>query len=58
MYGLSDHLKGIPRTALSAVRHGSSRYSTFTLSRIEHMFVYAKVVASFSWASFRLGSGK
>ena len=28
MYGLSDHLNGIPRTAFSALRQGSSRYST------------------------------
>src|SRR5919204_1526753 len=28
MYGFSDHLNGMPRTALSALRHGSSRYST------------------------------
>jgi hypothetical protein len=28
MYGLSDQANGIPRTRLSAFRHGSSRYST------------------------------
>jgi glyoxylase-like metal-dependent hydrolase (beta-lactamase superfamily II) len=28
MYGLSDHLNGIPRTGFSALRQGSSRYST------------------------------
>jgi glyoxylase-like metal-dependent hydrolase (beta-lactamase superfamily II) len=28
MYGFSDHLNGIPRTAFSALRQGSSRYST------------------------------
>src|SRR5919206_3946381 len=27
MYGLSDHLKAMPFTALSALRQGSSRYS-------------------------------
>ena len=27
MYGLSDHLKPMLRTRLSAVRQGSSRYS-------------------------------
>src|ERR687884_96003 len=27
MYGLSDHLKAIPFTALRALRQGSSRYS-------------------------------
>ncbi len=27
MYGFSDHLKGIPRTELSADLQGSSRYS-------------------------------
>src|SRR3954447_16897630 len=28
MYGLSDHLNAMPCTRLSALRHGSSRYST------------------------------
>src|SRR5919205_737808 len=39
MYGFSDQLKGMPRTALSALRQGSSRYST-RMSRpsIEHTF--------------------
>src|SRR5215212_2799353 len=39
MYGFSDHLKAIPRTALSAVRHGCSRYSVRTAASIEHVFV-------------------
>src|ERR687883_274546 len=30
MYGLSDHLKAMPFTALSALRQGSSRYSART----------------------------
>jgi hypothetical protein len=30
MYGFSDHVNGIPRTAVSAVLQGSSRYSTRT----------------------------
>jgi hypothetical protein len=28
MYGFSDHANGIPFTRLSALRQGSSRYST------------------------------
>ena len=38
MYGLSDHLNGIPRTRFRAVRQGSSRYSALTLASIEHPF--------------------
>jgi len=38
MYGLSDHLNGIPRTWLSADLQGSSRYSARILPSIEHMF--------------------
>src|SRR6266704_409891 len=40
MYGFSDHLNGMPRTALSALRQGSSRYSTLMgeLPSIEQTF--------------------
>ena len=38
MYGLSDQRNGIPRTALSADLHGSSRYSARMPDRIEHTF--------------------
>jgi glyoxylase-like metal-dependent hydrolase (beta-lactamase superfamily II) len=39
MYGFSDHLKGIPRTAFSAERQGSSRYSIRPMHEIvEHVF--------------------
>ena len=38
MYGFSVQSNGMPRTRLSADRHGSSRYSTRMLSIIEHMF--------------------
>ena len=39
MYGLSDQPKGMPRTRLRALRHGSSRYSTRMRASIEHTFV-------------------
>jgi glyoxylase-like metal-dependent hydrolase (beta-lactamase superfamily II) len=45
MYGFSDQLNGIPRTRLSAERHGSSRYSTRTRPSIEHVFVQAELEA-------------
>jgi glyoxylase-like metal-dependent hydrolase (beta-lactamase superfamily II) len=38
MYGLSDHLKAIPRTWLRAERHASSRYSTGMAEILEHTF--------------------
>ena len=38
MYGFSDHLKGIPRTAFNADLHGSSRYSARIPRTIEHTF--------------------
>src|SRR5437773_2238043 len=39
MYGFRDQRKPIPWTRFSAVRQGSSRYSTPTLHSIEHTFV-------------------
>jgi glyoxylase-like metal-dependent hydrolase (beta-lactamase superfamily II) len=42
MYGFSDHPNGIPRTRLSAERHGSSRYSAripLVSDTTEHTFV-------------------
>ena len=38
MYGFSDQWKPMPLTRLSALRHGSSRYSTPTRRSIEHTF--------------------
>src|SRR2546423_6781308 len=38
MYGFSDHLNAIPFTWLSALRQGSSRYSTPIPPIIEHLF--------------------
>src|SRR5512146_2249659 len=40
MYGFSDHRNGIPRTALSALRQGSSRYCARMgkAGSIEHTF--------------------
>src|ERR671929_64496 len=40
MYGFNDHLKGMPFTALSALRQGSSRYSArmAEAGSIEHAF--------------------
>ena len=43
MYGLSDHLNGIPRTAFSADLQGSSRYSA-RIPSIEHMFVRGRTL--------------
>ncbi len=39
MYGFSDHLNDMPRTRLSALRHGSSRYCGCMLVILEHTFV-------------------
>jgi glyoxylase-like metal-dependent hydrolase (beta-lactamase superfamily II) len=39
MYGLSDHLNGMPETRLRALRQASSRYSIPTVRSIEHTFV-------------------
>src|SRR5712691_6241001 len=38
MYGFSDQSNGIPRTRFSALRQGSSRYSTPIARSIEHTF--------------------
>ena len=39
MYGFSDHLNGMPRTALRALRHGCSRYSArMAAPSLEHLF--------------------
>ena len=39
MYGLSDHSNGMPATRLSALRHGSSRYSTPHAVDIDRTYV-------------------
>src|SRR5204862_2687824 len=44
MYGLSDHSNIIPLTRLSALRQGSSRYSTCMAHILEHTFVAAEDV--------------
>ena len=41
MYGLSDHSNIIPRTRFSALRQGSSRYSTCMSEILEHTFAEA-----------------
>ena len=58
MYGLSDHLKDIPRTRFSAVLHGCSRYSGFNVDRLALPRCTTLAVARFDEERFDHGHAR